>query len=138
MKKSKKIMLWVLPILVVGCLMFTNVVFGGNLDFDLGTIEGEGASPTVTSFAGSLWGTISLVAQILAVVAIIFAGVRYMFASADSKADIKKQTITLVVGAILVFGAGLVINLITGVVDDFDPGSGSNMLNDNIYIVEKY
>jgi hypothetical protein len=35
-----------------------------------------------------------------------------MFASADGKADIKKQTVGLIVGAILVFGASTVINFV--------------------------
>lgn len=136
MKKTKKIMLWILPLLVVGCLMVTSGVFAANLEFDISNVtEGGSASDTVTGLASSIWGTISLVAQILAVIAIIFAGVRYMFASADSKADIKKQTVTLIIGAVLVFGAGLVINLITGVVDDFD--NGSTYLNSDTVIVEK-
>ena len=120
MKKSKKIMLWVLPLLVIGCLMFTNVVFGMNLGESVGnTIDSasntEGIS-TVTDLTYKVWNTVSVVAQVAAIIAIIFAGVRYMFASADQKADIKKQTIILVVGALLVFGAGLVVNLINGVV----------------------
>mgnify|MGYP004513388099 CR=1 FL=1 len=135
MKKTKKIMLWILPLLVVGCLMVTSGVFAANLEFNIDEVTGEDASPTVSNLAGSIWGTISLVAQILAVIAIIFAGVRYMFAGADSKADIKKQTVTLIIGAVLVFGAGLVINLITGVVKDFD--NGSTYLNSDTVIVEK-
>lgn len=52
-----------------------------------------------------LWGTIKVIVQILAVVAIVVTGVRYMFASADGKADIKGQTVILVIGAVLVFAA---------------------------------
>lgn len=41
-----------------------------------------------------------------------------MFASADSKADIKKQLVILVVGAVLVFGASTVVQILMSVVDD--------------------
>ena len=70
---------------------------------------GEPASGTgiqkITNLTGNIWSTIKVVAQVAAIAAIVFAGVRYMFASADQKADIKKQTIILIVGAILVFAA---------------------------------
>lgn len=122
MKKSKKIMLWVLPLLVIGCLMVTNVVFGMNLgnkvEDTMNDANNGEVIDTVTGLTYKVWNTVSVVAQVAAIIAIIFAGVRYMFASADQKADIKKQTIILVVGALLVFGAGLVVNLINGVVDN--------------------
>ena len=60
----------------------------------------------------NIWSTIITIVQILAVAAVVFAGVRYMFASADAKADIKKQTVILVVGAVLVFGASTIASLI--------------------------
>ena len=50
--------------------------------------------------------------RILAVAAIVFAGVKYMFASAEGKADIKNGMIGLVIGAIMVFGASIVIDII--------------------------
>ena len=68
----------------------------------------------VTGLAQNIWSTVTVVAQVIAFIAIIFAGIRYMFASADAKADIKKQTIILVVGAIFVFGASLIVQVIMG------------------------
>lgn len=59
----------------------------------------------VTNVAKNIWSTLRVIFQILAISAIIIAGLRYMFASADGKADIKNQTIILIVGAILVFSA---------------------------------
>ena len=52
------------------------------------------------------------IVQILAVAAVVFAGVRYMFASADQKADIKKSMGILAIGAVLVFGATVVLSFI--------------------------
>ena len=67
---------------------------------------------------GNAWGIILTILQVAAIAAVVFAGVRYMFASADSKADIKKQMIWLVIGAVLVFGASTVIQLVTNVAND--------------------
>lgn len=59
-----------------------------------------------------VWATVVFVVQILAVGCIVFAGLRYMFASADQKADIKQGLIYLTIGAVLVFGATLIIQLV--------------------------
>ncbi len=64
------------------------------------------------------WGVIQLILQVAAIGALIFSGVRYMFASADQKADIKKGMGALAIGAILVFGSTLVINMLIKIVGD--------------------
>ena len=69
------------------------------------TPNGGNSINAATDVALNIWATLKVVVQILAVVAIVFTGLRYMFASADGKADIKNQTIILIVGAVLVFGA---------------------------------
>ena len=58
---------------------------------------------TVTEYSHEIGYTIA---------AVVFAGLRYMFASADQKADIKKSMGILAIGAVLVFGATLLIRLI--------------------------
>lgn len=101
MNKYLKIFLKVMPVLMAVVLMSASV-FG--IQPNLPTTGGSGLTE-ITDLAGSIWATVSTIIQILAIAAIIIAGVRYMFASADTKADIKKQTIILVAGAILVFAA---------------------------------
>ena len=61
-----------------------------------------------------VWGVILVVLQVASIAGVIFAGVRYMFASADAKADLKKSMIHLVIGMIIVFGASTVVGFIIG------------------------
>ena len=68
--------------------------------------------PGVSNLARNIWSTVAVILQILAVAAVVVAGVRYMFASADAKADIKKQTVILIVGAVLVFGATTILKFV--------------------------
>ncbi len=85
------------------------------------TVADPGAgtpSPNVSNITSKVWGTIVTVVQVAAIAAIVFAGVRYMFASADQKADIKKQTVILIVGAVLVFAAVPVAEFISKVASD--------------------
>ena len=106
MKKLLKI----LPVIVIGCFLFVSVMAKVGTDF---TISGKEAE-TVTNIAANIWSTIIVIVRILAVAAVVFAGIRYMFASADQKADIKKSMGILVVGALLVFGATYLLTALGG------------------------
>ena len=106
MKKLLKI----LPVVMVACFAFT-VVFAVPADVT-GAVSGGKPATEVTGAAQNIWQTVVTIVQILAVAAIVFAGLRYMFASADQKADIKKSMGILAIGAVLVFGATLLINLV--------------------------
>lgn len=103
MKKSRKLMLRLIPVFLVLTLICvsTSSVFA----IKVTAPSGGTANSKITGLANNIWSTVAVIVQILAIAAIVLAGVRYMFASADEKADIKKQTIILVVGAILVFAA---------------------------------
>lgn len=108
MKKSKKIMLRVLPVLLLVVVVLASNVFAVSTD-----MPKEGTKiDSISSTASNVWSTLLVIFQILAIGAIVFAGIRYMFASADQKADIKKSMIILVLGAVLVFGASTVAQFI--------------------------
>lgn len=126
MKKSKKIFLRVLPVLIIAVMMFTfsfNFVSAAKntktatepISNDLSSMGGGNGSTTLNDTAKNIWSSVTLILQILAVAAIVFAGVRYMFASADAKADIKKQMVILIIGAVMVFAASTIINVIVNV-----------------------
>lgn len=115
MKRSKKIFLRVLPVLMVCLVLFSfSFVFADEPIKPEISVKGN-ASSKVSNLTGNMWATVTTVIQVLAVAAVVFAGLRYMFASADQKADIKKQLIILVIGAVLVFGATTVLKVIADV-----------------------
>lgn len=124
MKKSRKIFATVLPILMLVAVMFvsfapsimaakttTPVASDGGVQDIINRANGDGVS-SITGAADKVWTTVLTILQIAAVAAIVIAGVRYMFASADQKADIKKGMIGLVIGAVLVFAASTVVQFI--------------------------
>ena len=127
MKKSKKIFLRVLPVLMVLMVVFTTNVFaaedGGFGSFSSNMTVTANKTGNTVATVSRVWGVILTVLQVAAIAAVVFAGVRYMFASADSKADIKKQMIWLVIGAILVFGASTVIGFLTGTFKELTTGN---------------
>lgn len=113
MKKLLKI----LPVMMVICLTLSSV-FALAVPGSASELSGdETGVGNVNTASQRVWATVMNIAQILAVAAVIFAGVRYMFASADQKADIKKSMIILVVGAVLVFAATGILKFIQGAAD---------------------
>ncbi len=119
MSKSKKFILRAIPVLLLVVVLVSSPIFAisdTGISTDIPT-QRSGVQ-TVDNMATQVWGTVVTIAQIAAFAAIIFAGVRYMFASADDKANIKKQLVIIAVGAILVFGASTVVKILMNVLGD--------------------
>lgn len=74
---------------------------------------------------GALTGTTQNVLTIVAylcytaaVILLIMLGIKYMTQAPDGKAEIKKMAITYVIGAILVFAAGLVLQVLSSIFNE--------------------
>lgn len=114
----------ILPIILCVCLVFTNVYAikfpGAGQDLTYG----QSGSTEVEHVVRGTWATVALVVQILAVAAVVFAGIRYMYAAADQKAEIKKSMAVLVLGAILVFVSIPAIRLVVTATEEITaPGT---------------
>ena len=127
-----KKLLKVLPVMLVLALVLTNVFA---LDDEYKNVLSNGnPSGTVSDITGNIWSTVKVVAYVLAVGTIVFAGLKYMFASADQKADIKKSIGILIIGAIFVFGATLIIDIVSNVTNDV---TDDVVYNNGEYITEE-
>ena len=112
MKKLAKISSVIL-IVAIFTLMFSNtVVFGAssvinqlnpNYNEDDGGLTGLGQ--TIISY-------ISIAAIVIAVIVLLILGIKYMIGSASEKAEYKKTMIPYLVGAVLIFGAGAIAQVI--------------------------
>lgn len=81
-------------------------------------IKGDHRYEKFNTALSKIFGVLIVTLQVASMAGIIFAGVRYMFASADSKADLKKGLIHLAIGMIIVFGASSVVGFVTRAFDD--------------------
>lgn len=111
MKKLAKRLVKILPVVLMLCLVATSV-FAANTNIGIPNGASGAASTTITRATGKVWATVITIVQILAVASVVFAGIRYMVASADQKADIKRSLGTLAIGAGLVFCATSLIKFI--------------------------
>lgn len=105
----------IVGLLMIVVLVFTQNIFAINTDqtpsnpYNPGSVNSQVATTTK-----NVWATVRVLVQIVSVACVVFAGLRYMFASSDQKADIKQGLIYLAIGAVLVFGATTVISFVAG------------------------
>ena len=103
MKNIKKMLIKILPVVFVLCIIACDVFAGNNIQIPNGS--SGSASSKIKTATQKIWATVITIVQVLSVAAVVFAGVKYMVASADQKADIKRNLGVLTIGAILVFCA---------------------------------
>lgn len=109
-------MIRIVAVVIMLCLFVTTPVLAGGISTNFPAATGS--VNTVNDSARKVWGSVITVVQILAFAAVVFAGLRYMFASADQKADIKKGLGMLAIGAILVFAASTVVQFVVKAADE--------------------
>lgn len=102
-----------LPTFVVGAMFFYSAdliyKFSTKQFFDL--IDGGGFN----AVSGSIWSTVIALVQILSIAGIIAIGLKYMFSAADTKADIKKDLLPMVIGLIFVYSIAQLIPFIADI-----------------------
>lgn len=106
-------------LLMIVALVFVQSVFAINTNstpknpYDSNLVDDQIATTTK-----NVWATVRVLVQIVSVACVVFAGLRYMFASADQKADIKQGLIYLAIGAILVFSTTTIIQFVVDATND--------------------
>lgn len=74
-------------------------------------------SKSTQSWAGIILGVIQAIGMSIAVIILVWLGIKYIMASPDGKAEIKKQAFGYILGAVLLFGASWLVPLLKSVVD---------------------
>ena len=69
-------------------------------------------SSQIADFGGNIMGVIQTVGVVVAVVILMVLGIKYMMGSAEEKAEYKKTFIPYIVGAVLIFAASTIANVV--------------------------
>lgn len=114
MKKQVKMISAILLIMMILCSV-SNVVFGSGVIASLsGDKTGTVSSTGITSLGATIVGILQVIGIIVAVVVLLVLGIKYMMGSAEEKAEYKKTMIPYVIGALLIFAATTIVNVLYG------------------------
>ena len=105
-------------ILVIAMMLVSTVstVFAERAAEVLGKLKGNtGAATAVTTTANNIIGIVQVICYAAAVIMLVMLGVKFITASPEGKAEIKKSAIIYVIGAVIVFAAGTLLSVISSV-----------------------
>lgn len=119
MKKQVKIITTILIILTILCSL-ANIVFGSAI---ITSLSGDQttkftSSSEITNLGQKIIGAIQVIGIVIAVVVLLVLGIKYMVGSAEEKAEYKKTMMPYVVGALLIFAASTIVNVLYNVIDN--------------------
>ena len=108
--KTMKILTTVATILLI-VSMGTSVVYGLAPNGLVANAKANGTDE-VKNFGQNLMGVIQVAGVVIAVIILMVLGIKYMMGSAEEKAEYKKTMIPYLVGAILIFAASTIANVV--------------------------
>lgn len=116
MKKATKILGIMLVALMLVMVMMPMCNAGAVLDpAELaGSLEptNSAAQENVVKIGNQIIGIITTIGVVVAVVILLVLGIKYMMGSASEKAEYKKTMIPYLVGAVLIFGASAITQVV--------------------------
>lgn len=105
---SKKVMK-----IMSGLSILATTAIAGSTAFAQSIPSGNtGAANPLNNATTGVIGIVQYICYAAAVILLVILGVRFMTASPEGKAEIKKSAVIYIVGAVLVFAAGLILGLI--------------------------
>lgn len=111
-KKMMKVVAILLAAVLVVAL--STSIFATDIDlkaFD-GMKDNSGAGDSVTNIIGALINIIQIIGTGVAIIMLIVLAIKYISAAPGDKADIKKHAVVYVVGAIVLFAATGILQII--------------------------
>lgn len=112
---TKKVMKIVAVLLVVAVIIsLTGNVFAEDIDLTQfkGKTDTSGASTSIQNIIGALINIIQIIGSGVAIIMLIVLAIKYISAAPGDKADIKKHAVVYVVGAIVLFAATGILQII--------------------------
>lgn len=111
--KLKKVVL-ILSLIIILVVFFTINSMAAYDSADIGDFAGETteASGKVQTALGGAIASIQLIGLGVAVVMLVVLAIKYMMSSASDRAEIKKHAVIYIVGAVIMFGAAGILEII--------------------------
>lgn len=120
-KRNMIVRIFCVILMVCMFLSIANTVFAG---ITPGSLTGEATlGDEGNDLVSTIIGWLTGIGMAVSVIVLLVLGIKYMIGSAEEKAEYKKTMIPYLVGAILIFGASAIANMIYNMVK-MDPAEG--------------
>lgn len=111
MKKTVKIINILMIILILFAILSNNIFAAVNIDNIKDNVSMSGETE-ITNIASYIYSIITTIGIVLSVVVLAILGFKYMLGSAGERAEYKKTMLPYLIGAVLVFSASTIANVI--------------------------
>ena len=133
MVKSNKLLKVLLVVATIICI----VSISGFVHADEAwpsSIEGSSTSFSsgLQNSAGSVLGVFQVVGYAVAVIILAWLGIKYIMASPEGKAEVKKQAFAYILGAVLLFAASTIVGWVKGTIDTSVSSSNVNVYTEKV------
>lgn len=122
MRKNVK-MISIALVIMMALVSVSNIAFATNMSGAITKIGQGNASASaeqVVDFGATIVTIMQTVGIVVAVVVLLVIGIKYMIGSAEEKAEYKKTMIPYIVGAILLFAATTIVNVVYNLANSFN------------------
>lgn len=122
MVKSNKLFKVLLIVLAIICIVSISGVANAadnptDTEIQIPTAQYTTLSSKATSWGGIILGVVTAIGMSVAVIILVWLGVKYIMSSPDGKAEIKKQAFAYILGAVLLFGASALVSMFKNIID---------------------
>ena len=101
-------------LIIATILGAVSMVFADSIEIPGGTNTGVSGTGLDTT-AKNIIGIVQFICYAAAVILLVILGVKWIAAAPEAKADIKKSAVIYVIGAVMVFAAGAILQVIKSV-----------------------
>lgn len=116
-RKTIKILFVLIAILLL--IFITNVEAASMIDSISGSIDMNSSAATTTkNFGKTIIGAIQIIGVGIAVIMLLYIAIKYMMAAPSEKADFKKTAVNYVIGAVILFAAMAILELVQSVMQN--------------------
>lgn len=131
--KNKTLKIIAVLLIAIALVTLTTTIVRAKAEVGVGEGAGEGATDdgfqnitaqnpgnsatTISNTAGKILYIVRIIGMAVAVIMLTILGIKYVAASPNEKADYKKGMTVYVIGAVLLFGASLLLGVIQNFVN---------------------
>lgn len=108
-----KVIFIVILLIILGSI-FTSYCYAGGITLP-GNMDDiyNSSDNSISDIGGKVLWILQVIFYGAAVIILMYSGVKYMISAPDAKAEIKKKMIYLAVGAVMLFAAGGIVQIIS-------------------------